>query len=223
MAINLASSGFWDGVKFLAGRSLRRMRGLQKDFPKGKRKQHEAQSYFTKRVLNCKGEVDLLVSAADLSYVKPLLRDILVPPAQFQPGQPPPCLPRIKRLVIRHLSDDCIDALTKINALSTNFKGDLKNNIQGIRELARTTEALHAIEVWPWDKLPKFHGVLCGDLMLIGPWIIHDNGELSSMESESVFDRKADSKFFADCEKYILDGIPEPTSPQQKQDVRRTG
>lgn len=86
--------------------------------------------------------------------------------------------PKIKRLIIKRLSDELLDDYIAKGRLAKSFKNKIERNIASIKEDDQLERNEVEIEIRFWRGFPEFHGYLCGDEMLIGKWQNNINGNL---------------------------------------------
>ena len=157
-----------------------------------------AENHFSRLVATQTGDHQVLVSAGTLDHVSKWMKEYW---DNASPNGDK--MPKITRVTIRHLDFTIIRVLEANGYVESGFEENLQKNIASLiaSESARRNKRGYecTIEIRPWKKLPWFHGVILGDAMMGGRWLVNRNSHLHHRETSWVFRKSVIPALFEDC------------------------
>lgn len=106
-------------------------------------------------------------------------------------AQPEKKRPRLNRLVIKHLDEKLARSLESLHVLEEGFWDALQANLRKVRNDPYVKRYGVVIDVHSWQQVPPFHGYLCQNRILVGPWMVNEAGHLHVKTPLFEADRKA--------------------------------
>lgn len=131
-------------------------------------------SSLTKLVTAAGEDRPLLVSIGTGDFLAPWLTRLY----HEQAVNPKARRPRLNQLVIKHLDEKLARSLVTLNVLQDGFWDALQTNLNTLRSDPYLKRYNVQIDIRSWPVVPPFHGYLCQDRILVGPWMVNESGHL---------------------------------------------
>jgi hypothetical protein len=106
-------------------------------------------------------------------------------------------MPKIDRIIIKHLNTEFAAQLEKHNLLSPGFSKRMQNNLASIREAEHKLNYNVDVSIRDWGQtFPRFHGHAIGNWTLVGLWAVDSSGFFHVKTPVQVYHKSVDPSHF---------------------------